>query len=254
MTLIASHRGGTHLWPENSRLAFRETARLPVELVEFDVHQTRDGVLVVHHDSTIDRMTDGRGPIAGFDHAELMKHVIIGAGGETIPTLDEVIAIFKPSSVDLRLEIKTAPDGRPYVGMERAIVAALAGQDMLGRSMITSFALERLQAFRVSLEEQGLDDGALKGLVWLCSPVIIQQCGWTGVIAALSAYGVTEVALRADTVTPECLSTLRDAGLVVHAWAAHSQAAASAMFTLGLASFTTDRPDLAIRARSSAEM
>ena len=50
MTDIASHRGGALLWPENSRIAFENTARLAVEQVEFDVHPTRDGKLVVIHD------------------------------------------------------------------------------------------------------------------------------------------------------------------------------------------------------------
>ena len=50
MTEIASHRGGALLWAENSRLAFEQTAKLPVEQVEFDVHPSRDGRLVVIHD------------------------------------------------------------------------------------------------------------------------------------------------------------------------------------------------------------
>ena len=64
MTDIASHRGGALLWPENSRIAFEQTAKLPVEQVEFDVHPTRDGKLVVIHDDTLDRTTDGKGPVA----------------------------------------------------------------------------------------------------------------------------------------------------------------------------------------------
>ena len=65
MTDIASHRGGALLWPENSRIAFENTAKLPVEQVEFDVHPTRDGKLVVIHDDTLDRTTDGKGPVGG---------------------------------------------------------------------------------------------------------------------------------------------------------------------------------------------
>ena len=63
MTEIASHRGGALLWPENSRLAFEQTAKLAVEQVEFDVHPTRDGQLVVIHDDTLERTTDGKGPV-----------------------------------------------------------------------------------------------------------------------------------------------------------------------------------------------
>ena len=65
MTDIASHRGGALLWAENSRLAFEQTARLPVEQVEFDVHPSRDGKLVVIHDATLERTTDGKGAVFG---------------------------------------------------------------------------------------------------------------------------------------------------------------------------------------------
>src|SRR4249920_900103 len=70
MTDIASHRGGALLWPENSRIAFENTAKLPVEQVEFDVHPTRDGQLVVIHDDTLDRTTDGHGPVCAHDWAD----------------------------------------------------------------------------------------------------------------------------------------------------------------------------------------
>src|SRR6516164_2145418 len=82
MTDIASHRGGALLWPENSRTAFENTAKLAVEQVEFDVHPTRDGKLVVIHDDTLERTTDGTGPVAARDWPELAKLVLKGTGGQ----------------------------------------------------------------------------------------------------------------------------------------------------------------------------
>ncbi|MGY5807502.1 glycerophosphodiester phosphodiesterase [Rhizobium sp. LEGMi198b] len=249
MTLIASHRGGSHLWPENTRLAFSETAKLDVDLVEFDVHQTRDDKLVVHHDALIDRMTDGKGAIADLSHDELMRHIVIGSGGETIPTLAETIDIFGPSPVDLRLEIKTRLDGKPYAGMEGRIADELLATDMLKRTMLTSFALPRLEAFSAALEERGLNVGELLGLIFLCSPQTAAQIGWRGILAALGRFGVHEIALRADTIDAEVMDLFRKSGVTVHGWAAHTSEAARAMFRLGVASFTTDRPDLAIAAK-----
>ncbi len=60
---IAAHRGGAALWPENSVLAFRRAIALGVPLVELDVHLARDGGVVVIHDRTLDRTTDGTGPV-----------------------------------------------------------------------------------------------------------------------------------------------------------------------------------------------
>ena len=249
MTLIASHRGGAHLWPENTRLAFSETAKLDIDLVEFDVHQTRDGKLVVHHDALIDRMTDGKGAIADFSYAKLMRHIVIGSGGETIPTLVETIEIFGPSAVDLRLEIKTKADGSPYEGMEARIVDELRVTGMLTRTMVTSFALPRLEAFAVALDERGWNVGELLGFIFLCSPQAAAQLGWNGIMAALRSSGVREIAIRADALDAEIVEFFRKGGMKVHGWAAHTEEAARAMFRLGVASFTSDRPDLAITAR-----
>lgn len=249
MTLIASHRGGKHLWPENTRLAFSQTARLDVDLVEFDVHQTRDHRLVVHHDALIDRMTDGTGAIADFSYDELMRHIVIGSGGETIPTLGETIAIFRPTKVDLRLEIKTRQDGNAYERMEGRIVDELLAVGMLGRTMVTSFSLPCLEAFVAALGERGLNTGELLGMIFLASPQTMAQIGWKGILAALAQLGVREIGLRADTIDAGVMELFREQGITIHGWAAHTTDAAQTMFRLGVASFTTDRPDLAIAAK-----
>jgi glycerophosphoryl diester phosphodiesterase len=250
MTLIASHRGGADLWPENSRLAFTHTTEMDVELVEFDVHQTSDNVLVVHHDALIDRMTDGKGAIADFTYEALMRQIIVGSNGETIPTLQEVIAIFKPSKVDLRLEIKSRADGMGYEGMEQRILAELMASEMVERTMITSFQLPRLEAFTAALAENDIAREALLGIMWLASPVTVAQLGWRGAIAALAAHDVREIGLRAETIDETVIALFRESGVTVHGWAAHTREAARAMFDYGVASFTTDRPDLAMAARA----
>ena len=68
---IISHRGGAYLWPENSLLAFRQSLTLPVEVLECDVHPSSDGVPMVHHDATLERMTDLAGPLVARSAAEL---------------------------------------------------------------------------------------------------------------------------------------------------------------------------------------
>jgi glycerophosphoryl diester phosphodiesterase len=250
MTLIASHRGGTHLWPENSLLAFRETAKLPVDYVEFDVHQTADGALVVHHDATLDRTTDGKGPIGALTLAEMRRHVVIGAGGEPVPTLDEVIAIFQPTTIDLRLELKPGPGHVPYAGMAEKIAARLVETDMLTRTLATSFRLESLAEFRAAVTAAGSDPARLRGLMWLVGDPVVTLTGWDGVAAAAAAYGITEVGPKAAFLDAAAVAKLRGHGLTVHAYGAHTQAAATAMFDLGIASFTSDRPDLALAAKA----
>src|SRR4029079_16863680 len=141
MTDIASHRGGALLWPENSRIAFEQTAKLPVEQVEFDVHPTRDGKLVVIHDDTLDRTTDGKGPVAARDWDELSRLVLKGTGGQRMMLLDEVIEIFRPTPIVLRLEIKCGPDRVPHPRHAARVARALGQARALDRCVFTSFQL-----------------------------------------------------------------------------------------------------------------
>jgi len=116
-TAVVAHRGGAGLWPENTLLALQEAAKLGADWSEIDVHMTRDGVLVVIHDDTVDRTTNGTGRVNNFTLTELKK---LDAGyhwtndngqtfpfrgqGITIPTLTEIFTAFpqKPINLDIK--------------------------------------------------------------------------------------------------------------------------------------------------------
>lgn len=67
---VVAHRGGSGLWPENTLLSFRESAAFGVDVLEMEVHSTRDDVLVVLHDGTVDRTPNGEGAIRDLTLAE----------------------------------------------------------------------------------------------------------------------------------------------------------------------------------------
>ncbi len=129
MTDIVSHRGGALLWPENSRVAFENTARLPVAQVEFDLHFTADERLVVIHDATLDRTTDGTGAVVAQTWAELSKLVLRGTGGQRMLLLEEVIDLFRPTSIGLRIELKPGPARVPYPGLAQRVMATCARRE-----------------------------------------------------------------------------------------------------------------------------
>src|SRR3982074_3824193 len=87
--LLAAHRGGSLLWPENSLLAFRNAIALGADFIEFDVHLSRDGEVMVIHDPTLERTTDGQGAVRDRTVAELkalrLKDRAGGATGHTGP-------------------------------------------------------------------------------------------------------------------------------------------------------------------------
>lgn len=243
MTDIASHRGGALLWPENSRIAFENTARLPVEQVEFDVHPTRDGKIVVIHDGTLDRTTDGSGPVATRDWADLQRVALKGTDGQRMLLLDEVIEIFRPTPIVLRVEIKCDPDRVLYPGHAEKVMLALKQAGMLERSVATSFQLDTvLDATRHARPMRH---------VWLVLPQLQADLGLDRVIATAKASGVPMLGLRQNMLTAEVVATVRKAGLGVGGWACNDATAIARLLELEVDVFTTDRPDLALAQRES---
>ena len=243
MTDIASHRGGALLWPENSRIAFENTAKLPVEQVEFDVHPTRDGKLVVIHDDTLDRTTDGTGPVAAHDWAELSRFALKGTNGQRMLLLDEVIEIFRPTPIMLRLEIKCGPDRVPYPGHPEKVIAALAQARVLERSVVTSFQLGTVLA--------AVAHGRPVRHVWLVLPQLQVDLGLERIIATAKNAGVPMLGLRQNMLNAEVVATVRKAGLGIGGWASNDAAAIARLLELKVDVFTTDRPDLAISQREA---
>lgn len=104
--LLVAHRGYAARAPENSLAAVRLAVAYGADMVEVDVHLTRDGVPVVLHDATLDRTTTGRGPVREWTFRELREQVEIrGAPGGPVPTLSEVLALTR-GRVPLAVEVK----------------------------------------------------------------------------------------------------------------------------------------------------
>ncbi|MGZ3340604.1 MAG: glycerophosphodiester phosphodiesterase [Reyranella sp.] len=245
MTEIASHRGGALLWAENSRLAFEQTARLPVEQVEFDVHPSRDGRLVVIHDATLERTTDGAGAVCQHDWADLSKLILKGSGGQRMLLLDEVVEIFRPTQIILRLEVKAGPGRVPYPDHPARIMAALKAAGILDRTVMTSFQLGT--AAEVTRHGKPIRH------VWLVSPQTQTDIGLQAVIDLARANGVPMLGLRGNVLDASMVGTVRQAGLGIGGWACNDATAIAKMFDLGVDVFTTDRPDLALDIRAGRQ-
>src|SRR5260370_19824579 len=210
MTEIASHRGGALLWAENSRLAFEQTAKLPVEQVEFDVHPSRDGRLVVIHDATLERTTDGAGAVCQHDWAELSKLILKGSGGQRMLLLDEVIEIFRPTGIILRLEMKAGPGRVPYPNHPARIMAALKAGTMLDRTVMTSFQL--------GTTAEVPRHGKPIRHVWLVTPETQTDIGLQTVIDLARSNGVPMLGLRSTVLDASTVGKVRQAGLGIGGW------------------------------------
>ena len=141
--LIGGHRGNPADHPENTLASFRSAIELGVDMIECDVHLSSDGQLVVIHDHTLDRTTDGTGLVAQHTLAELRR--FDAGAGERLPVLSEVCELAM-DRVGLCIEIKQIPV--PYPGLEERLVACLRQLGMLEQAAVISFhhgAVKRLK-------------------------------------------------------------------------------------------------------------
>ncbi|WP_254768077.1 glycerophosphodiester phosphodiesterase [Salinilacihabitans rarus] len=216
MRLIA-HRGFAAAAPENTVAALRSAAER-ADAVEFDVRRCGSGELVVVHDETVDRVTDGTGAVADLTLEEL-RSLTVGRSDERIPTLDEVLAALPPG-VDVNLEVKA-------VGVAADVLDALDGVD--NRVVVTSFLLPELRAVRDLDPEQP-----------------------TGLLAgrSLDHPVTTAVELDCDVLgasSRRCLGTrlvsrAKHLGLEVHAWDVEKRLTATLLGLRGVDYVSSDRP------------
>lgn len=243
MTQIASHRGGALQWAENSPTAFRSTAALPVDQVEFDIHPTADGAIVVFHDATLERTSDGHGPVVAQTLAALKALRLKGTDGEAMLTLAELCAVFAPTPIALRMEIKPGVGKRAYPGLLDAALRVLDGFGLRHRTVVTSFLAETVAAAAACT--------GLQGAIWLVAPEAQDYIGPAGIIAVARAIGCSAVGIRASRLDGGLCAALRAAGLSVGAWAVNDDDAIRAMLALGVDVFTTDIPSRALALRDA---
>ena len=139
-TRVIAHRGFSGAAPENTLAAFEKAIEVGADMFELDVLLSRDGRVVVIHDDTLDRTTDGEGKVAAFTLAEIKK---LDAGswfsaefaGERIPTLEEALRLAK-GRILVNVEIKTEAVGHGVVAKALEIIDEL---DMKDTVVISSF-------------------------------------------------------------------------------------------------------------------
>lgn len=147
MTKIIGHRGGRNVWAENSRTGFEKTRDLAIDGVEFDVHLTDAGELLVIHDATLDRTTVETGRVSALPLGAA-RSVHLKGTSEGIPTLDDVLEIYAGTKVELHIELKDDANGVPYPGIVEAVLAAVDRFDLRKQSFLTSFTTSILADIR----------------------------------------------------------------------------------------------------------
>lgn len=149
-TLVWAHRGASAYAPENTLPAFEKAAEMQADGVELDVQLTSDGELVVTHDESIERVSDGTGYVKDHTFAELRKMNFNRVHPEytkvQIPTLEEVYELLKPTGLTINVEFKTGVFR--YSGIEEKVLDLTARMGMEEKVMYSSFNHETLVHLR----------------------------------------------------------------------------------------------------------
>ena len=240
--LLAAHRGGAALWPENSLLAFRNAVALGADYLEFDVHLSRDGEVVVIHDPTLDRTTTGTGPVVDRTATELRalrlkdrSHTVTAEG---IPTLDEVVALAAAGGRRLLLEIKVDSNKARYPGIEERVLAILDRHGMAAATVVMAFEADTWRRVRALRPE--VRAGALYSARALPSASAVSRA-----LSEAGAAGVGFMGLAYSLVTPEAVAEARKAGVVLGAWTVNERDVMRMLIEQGIGVLITDRPDVA---------
>ena len=146
---VVAHRGGAALAPENTLTAFQNAVTVGAKWIEFDIHRTKDGELVIMHDDTVDRTTNGSGMIKDMTAADFAALQM--ADGKTPPTLDAVIDIAKKGGIGMFAEVKS-PELYPGLGLE--VLQKIEDADYVDHTVIISFGLDELANIKKANPDQ----------------------------------------------------------------------------------------------------
>lgn len=234
---VHAHRGGAGLAPENTLAAFRKALELGVDALEMDLHVTRDGAVVVIHDETLDRTTNGRGSVGDLTLEEV-KWSDAGTKfapafrGERVPTLREVIDLVKATGnnrVRLDLELKFHPDhpGEPK-DFEERVLAVLRETSIIERVNIISFHHPSLT--KVKAQEPRLRTGLLAG----------GDKGPQDPVALVRRYRADYYSPNFRLVTAEAVAALHQAGNPIVPWTVNEEGEMRRLMALGIGALVGD--------------
>ena len=242
-TQIIAHRGASAYYPENTMASFAAAIHMGVDAIELDVHMSSDGQVMVIHDETLERTTNGGGYVHQLTRKQLQA---LDAGilkpeyqKERIPLLNDVVMLAKKSNVWVNIEIKAGSE--PYPEMEERLAGIVRACGMEKRVLFSSFnhyALVRLRE------------------VWPQAPVAVLH-----VSALVDAWEYAKKLgakalhpLYAVTLLPGWVQSCQRAGIAVNAWTVDDETVMEKLMHLQVDGLVSNKPDVALRVRARLHM
>ena len=252
--MVYAHRGGAALAPENTMAAFENGMSLGADGLEFDVRLSSDGVPMVHHDPTVDRTTDGRGPVAELT-ADQLEHLDAGCKfadangafpfrgqGIGVPRFEDVVRRFPDAP--LIVEMKDDSDA-----IAEAVLDVLKRSGTLERAILASFYERPIFAVRRLAPEAntGASSHEVRRALY---------GSWAGLSPKRPAYKGFQIPEKSGAlriVSPRFVRAMKKAGLTIAVWTVNEEADMRRLLDWGVDGLITDRPDVAVKLVSSVQ-
>lgn len=250
MPRVIAHRGDSRNYPENTLPAFESAVRMGIDVVETDIHLTKDGVLVIWHDPTLERNTDGRGRIEDHTLEELRRfdagYTFTQDGGKTFPFRGKGVRI-----CTLAEALEHCPEQRFNIDLKTKcpeivdeFIKVIREHDAVDRVVGASFHLSNLKRLR-RLAPDFLTSVTTAEVV----PLLFRQKTHT-LPKAFKRKIIFQIPMAAGpvkVVTPAFVKAMHQRGAVVMVWTINDEETMRRLFAMGVDSVMTDDPALVIK-------
>lgn len=244
--LVFAHRGGGGLIPENTLAAFEYSAKMGVDVLELDVHATSDGTLVVHHDSSVDRTTDGRGKVNELTLDTIKKldagYIFSTDGGQTfpfrgkgvtVPTLEEIFNALPEMTFNIEPKQHTPSIVAPLCNLLRQ-------RKMTDKTIVGSFVQTTIDDFRRECPEVATSASPSEVIRFLA----LEKTGIADSYSPpMQALQVPRNLGGLQVVTKEFVEAAHRRNLKVHVRTINETADMQLLIEMGVDGIMTDYPD-----------
>jgi glycerophosphoryl diester phosphodiesterase len=243
---IIAHRGGWGLWPQHTLDGYQRAVDLRVDALELDVRRTADGIMVVFHDRTVDRVTDGTGRVDALSFAQLQQldagYHWSSDGGTThpfrdqglqVPTLEQVLARFPQQHMIIELK----SDGQ---AMAEQLCGLLRAHNHQERSIVASFHDDALTFFREACPEVATSASSSEAAYyWILHVLRLDLLSSPDFEALL----IPETAGPITIVDQRFVDVSQTRGLPVQVWTIDEEQDMRRLTRLGVHAIITPQPD-----------
>lgn len=231
---VIAHRGASAYCPENTMPAFRKAIEMNSDMIELDITMTSDKEIVIIHDETVDRTTNGKGKVIDYSFDDLSK--FDAGNGEKIPTLDEFLKEFS-SKIPMNIEIKTeAVKDELKNGIEEKCIDIVCKYDQLDNIIISSFDPRAIR--HVKQLDENIKTAYLYEKKWWndSDPLFIVR-----------DLGVDAFNCEKDELTDEWIDTLSSNNIDINIYTVDDPLEMRNLFKRGVHGIFSNKPDILLK-------